>query len=132
MSKLPNCVDTNTMGGTQFFQVVTFEFGQAGDLPVAGDWNGDGIETPGVYRPDVKGGFFLLTDDFNSSPEITFAFGNLQQPVAGDWLGVGADNVGLFDSSVGFFLTTNFTADVALAPVFGQPGDLPVAGNWTP
>lgn len=115
-----------------FFQFISFSFGQAGDLPVAGDWNGDGIETPGVFHPDFKLGQFQLTDGFDSSVELSFGFGNVQQPVAGDWLGVGVDNVGLFDPTVGFFLSTTFTSDVAFAPAFGQPGDLPVAGNWTP
>lgn len=29
---------------------MTFHDGAAGDLPVPGDWNGDGIDTPGVVR----------------------------------------------------------------------------------
>jgi serine-aspartate repeat-containing protein C/D/E len=29
------------------------EFGQAGDLPVVADWNGDGIDEVGVYRQGV-------------------------------------------------------------------------------
>ena len=34
-------------------------FGQSGDQPLAGDWNGDGIDEPGVFRPST-GQFLLL------------------------------------------------------------------------
>src|SRR5690349_10109974 len=29
---------------------TTFTFGQAGDTPLIGDWDGDGVQTPGVWR----------------------------------------------------------------------------------
>ena len=44
--------NANTTGGAD----ITLTFGQAGDLPVAGDWNGDGIDDAGVFR----NGQFLL------------------------------------------------------------------------
>ena len=34
-------------GGT-----TTLTFGGEGDVPLAGDWDGDGVDTPGVYRPE--------------------------------------------------------------------------------
>jgi len=30
---------------------AVFALGGPGDLPVAGDWTGDGVDKPGVYRP---------------------------------------------------------------------------------
>jgi len=32
---------------------AVFSLGGPGDLPVAGDWNGDGTDEPGIYRPDA-------------------------------------------------------------------------------
>lgn len=29
---------------------VAFTYGRAGDLPIVGDWNGDGVDTLGVVR----------------------------------------------------------------------------------
>ena len=39
--------NANTEGEAE----ITFAFGAKGDLPVAGDWNGDGTTGVGVYRP---------------------------------------------------------------------------------
>ena len=30
--------------------VTSFYYGNPGDYPFMGDWNGDGVETPGLYR----------------------------------------------------------------------------------
>ena len=35
----------------------------ATDLPIAGDWNADGLTETGVYRPGV--GFYLKMDNSN-------------------------------------------------------------------
>ncbi|MCE7949327.1 MAG: hypothetical protein DYG88_18055, partial [Chloroflexi bacterium CFX4] len=46
--------NSNTTGPADF----SILFGNSSDLPVAGDWNGDGIATIGIYRPST-GEFFL-------------------------------------------------------------------------
>ena len=43
---------------------VSFTFGRAGDIPVMGDWNGDGTHTIGV----VRGNRWLLRDENTSGP----------------------------------------------------------------
>ena len=43
---------------TAGFPDLTFSFGQSGDLPVTGDWNGDGLTDVGVYRGNT---FFSLS-----------------------------------------------------------------------
>jgi hypothetical protein len=112
----------------------TINFGQAGDLPVVGDWNNDRVETPGVYRPST--GQFLLTNSTATAPpvEITVNFGIAEDlPVAGDWNGDGVDSVGVFRPSTGqFFLTDDNVAGATIdqAFFFGSTGDLPTAGDW--
>ena len=113
---------------------ITINFGVPGDLPVAGDWNGDGIDTPGVFR----NGQFLLTNGpntNNSSPPVNFtanfgAAGDL--PVAGDWNGDGIDSIGVFEPSFGVFLLSNSNTSGAIdfTFVFGAAEDLPLAGDW--
>ncbi len=107
----------------------TTELGQAGDLPVAGDWNDDGFDTVGVFRPSI--GQFFLTDIYVSI-QHAFAFGQPGDlPVAGDWNGDGIDTVGVFRPSTGQFILTD-TNGLSIDHVFnfGELGDLPVAGDW--
>ena len=64
------------------------------DLPIAGDWNGDGRDETGVYRPGT--GFFLKMDNsstWNSSTDVYLAWDNvaIDLPIAGDWNGDGRD-----------------------------------------
>jgi TolB protein len=111
---------------------ISVDFGTAGDLPVAGDWDGNGIDTPGVYRSSDA--TFLITNTFSSNVDAEFVFGGpADVPLAGDWVGSGKDGVGLFLTS---FLTMILAADVQSKPgiivPLGQPGDLPVGGSWLP
>ncbi|MEA2563643.1 MAG: hypothetical protein QOH06_5147 [Acidobacteriota bacterium] len=107
----------------------TVTLGQAGDLPVAGDWLGIG-DRPGIFRA----GIFTLKR-FNNDIlccNLTFAFGEPGDlPVAGDWNGDGIDTVGVFRPSTGQFILTD-TNGLSIDRVFnfGELGDLPVAGDW--
>jgi hypothetical protein len=64
----------------------------AGDLPVAGDWNGDGTLKTGVYRPGV--GFLLKMDApsantaWNSATDLALVWDNANGdlPVAGNFV----------------------------------------------
>jgi len=56
-------------------ELLKISFGLAGDLPVVGDWNGDGKSDIAIYRiVDGKGTFFL---DWNlgHDPEQLIPFG---------------------------------------------------------
>ncbi len=115
-------------------------FGTAGDLPFAGDWDGDGKDTIGVFRPSQ--GIFYTSNTVPvggaAAPVTTGGYfgtaGDL--PIIGDWDGDGKDTIGVFRPSQGIFYTSN-TVPVggAAAPVttggyFGTAGDLPVIGDW--
>ncbi|MBX3065178.1 MAG: right-handed parallel beta-helix repeat-containing protein [Anaerolineae bacterium] len=109
------------------------------DVPVVGDWNGDGIDTVGFYRrgrvsDNAGAGLFVLSDS-NSSPQAdhVFVLGNPSDtPLVGDWDGDGRDSVGVFRPTNGLIyiknnLTTGF-ADYTM--VLGNPGDVGIAGDW--
>jgi hypothetical protein len=77
-----------------------FFYGNPGDIPLIGDWNCDGVETPGMFRPGT--GFVYLT---NGNPadngvgvgEIFYYFGVPGDiPIAGDWDGDGCDSLGIY------------------------------------
>ena len=110
----------------------------AADLPVAGDWNGDGRDETGVYRPGV--GFYLKMDNgstWNPSTDSYLAWDNVAAdlPVAGDWNADGRDETGVYRPGVGFYLkmddgsTWNPSTDSYLA-WDNAAADLPVAGDW--
>ncbi|HEY0457869.1 MAG TPA: hypothetical protein VGC97_01885 [Pyrinomonadaceae bacterium] len=110
---------------------ITVTFGVAEDLPVAGDWNADGIDSVGVFRPSV--GQFFLTDDNVLTPNIdqVFNFGtNGDLPVAGDWNGDGIETVGVWRPSTTEFFLTNNNIKISNVFTFGAVTEKPVAGDW--
>ncbi len=71
-------------------------FGQAGDVPIVGDFNGDGVSDVGIYR----NGTWMI--DINGNRELdahdkVFAMGGADDlPVVGDWNGDGIDDPGIY------------------------------------
>src|SRR5215204_4674311 len=70
----------------------SFVFGTSTDRPVMGDWNGDGIDTPGV----VRGNSWYLSNTYNGTVDRSFTYGIAGDvPVVGDWNGDGIDTPGV-------------------------------------
>jgi hypothetical protein len=108
----------------------TFQFGTTGDIPVVGDWDGNGIIDSGVFRP-ASGTWFLDTSK-TGVVAYSFRFGKSGDiPVVGDWDGNGISDAGVFrpDSGTWYFDTTK-TGVVASSFHFGKSGDTPVVGDW--
>lgn len=130
--------NSNSTGGANY----TFAFGSgvngagsAGDRPVVGDWNGDGIDTIGVYRPS-NGAYYLRNTNSAGAPFAVFGFGNTEDlPIAGDWNEDGVDTIGVYRPSNGTFYmknANNGTPPVDYVIPFGNSGtdDQPVVGDW--
>ncbi|MFN8420956.1 MAG: DUF2341 domain-containing protein [Anaerolineae bacterium] len=109
------------------------------DVPVVGDWNGDGIDTVGFYRrgraSDGAGAGLFVLSDSNTTPRADYSFvlGNPSDtPMVGDWDGDGRDSVGVFRPSNGLiYLKNNMTTGFAdFTMVLGNPGDVGIAGDW--
>jgi hypothetical protein len=105
----------------------------SGDVSVVGDWNGDGIATPAVYRRSTA--TFYLADDFSGNAVAAFSFGtpgNTDDVVIGDWNGDGYDSIGLFRRSTAAWTLSNSNASgaVTFKFVYGNAGDVPVVGDW--
>lgn len=110
-----------------------FNFGLPTDIPIVGDWNGDGTMKAGLYRD----GLFIL--DVNGSGtwdagDVAFAYGVAgDTPIVGDWNGDGIDDVGIRHGAT-FALDSNGSRSWSLSDsvfVFGLEGDTPIAGDWT-
>jgi hypothetical protein len=76
-----------------------YVFGNPGDQPFVGDWNGDGVDTVGLWRESA--GLILLHDDHGEGVAHTaFHFGNPgDKPVVGDWNGDGRTTVAVYRPS---------------------------------
>jgi hypothetical protein len=113
-----------------------------GDLPVVGDWTGNGLSLLGLFRPST--GQWFLDRSGNRSwdgcrrDHCIESFGSAGDlPVSGDWDGTGKSNVGVWRPSTGqWFLDYNgnsvwdgCSVDVCVAG-FGVAGDIPVVGKW--
>jgi len=131
----------NDTGGGDFVSGV---FGLSGDIPISGDWDNDGFDDIGVYRPGTRK--FYLDANSNRTWDgalggdvITLPFGLTGDvPVIGDWNDDNFDDIGVFrPSSRKFYLDANGSrtwngalgGDI-ISAAFGRPGDQPVAGDW--
>jgi CSLREA domain-containing protein len=121
--------NSNTVGAPD----ITVAFGSSGDLPVTGDWNGDGIDTVGVYKPDT-GIVYLRNSNTAGAPDYGFVFGNPgDTPLAGKWdRTMSGDSVGVYRDSNGI-LYLRRSLDTGFSDYFmilGNPGDAGIAGDW--
>jgi FtsP/CotA-like multicopper oxidase with cupredoxin domain len=130
--------DRNNNGTLNATGDYTTVWGLASDVPVAGDWNGDGKTELGLYR---NGTWYLDLNGsggWNGAPtdKQVNGFGTATDiPVVGDWNGDGISDVGFFRPSTrNFYLDSNgngvWTTGVDRQTTFGVAGDKPVVGDW--
>ncbi|MEE9533314.1 MAG: hypothetical protein V3W06_02765, partial [Acidimicrobiia bacterium] len=111
-------------------RVVSFYFGNPEDLPLFGDWDCDGIDTVGVYRPRTGEVLLRNSNDFGFADE-QFHFGRRGDlPFAGDWDGDCYDTVGIFRRGHVFLTNTLETGPAEVDFWFGVRGDQPFAGDF--
>ncbi|HEV7395021.1 MAG TPA: carboxypeptidase regulatory-like domain-containing protein, partial [Pyrinomonadaceae bacterium] len=104
-------------------------YGDPGDYPLAGDWNGDGIDTVGIYRDGV---FYLRNSNTTGPADVPpIRFGDpTDQPVVGDWNGDGVDTIGIYRNGTFYLSNSNTQGALVFTVTFGNPGDVAIAGDW--
>jgi hypothetical protein len=101
-SKFPSQWFERASTSTRATAYKTFTFGIIADRPVVGDWNDDGIDTPGVARNDGTRLRWFLRDANSSGPSRSLLYGlAFDRPVVGDWNGDGRDGLGVVRSTSG-------------------------------
>jgi Tol biopolymer transport system component len=118
-------------------KVVSFFYGNPGDYPFMGDWDCDGIDTPGLYRQS-DGYVYLRNSNTQGNADLAFYFGNPGDiPIAGDFNGDGCDTVSIYRPSQSQVFIVNMlgSADTGLGAAdhdyyFGDPGDTPFVGDF--
>ncbi len=109
-----------------------FVFGNPGDKPFTGDFDGDGIDEVGLHRESTGLVYFRFTLT-QGIADREFIFGDPgDRFVAGDWTANGEATAGLFrPSTKQFFLRDSNTAGVAdIVFPYGRTPWLPVSGTF--
>ena len=118
-------------------EAKSFYFGNPGDLPIMGDWDCDGVETPGMYRQS-DGYVYLRNSNTQGIADVKFFFGNPGDvPIAGDFNGDGCGTVSIYRPSNQTFYIINALGKndgglgaAQFSYVFGNPGDKPFVGDF--
>jgi hypothetical protein len=116
---------------------TAFYFGNPGDTPFAGDWDCDGVDTPGLYRRS-DGYVYLRNSNTQGNADVSFFFGNPGDvPLPGDFNGDGCDSVSLFrpENDRFYVISRLGSADKGLGAAdidysFGDKGDIPFVGDF--
>jgi subtilisin family serine protease len=115
---------TNSIGGDPrwFFQSTP-----AGGIPVSGDWDGDGVDTPGIF----DAGIWRLSNGYDGRADYTVTYGGSGDvPVTGDWNADGRDTIGYRRTHFFYFSNGFFGATDTVTGLGNDTGDVPVVGDW--
>ena len=110
---------------------TSYRWGRKGDLPVVGDWDGDGTQTVGVVRPSAarNSNHFLLRNSNGSV--LDFWYGRHgDRLVVGDWDGNGTWTPAAVRAGVWSMRNSNSTGAAEETVTFGGAGDNYLAGDW--
>jgi hypothetical protein len=107
-----------------------------GGQTIVGDWDGDGYDDIGLFRP--LSGTFVLFVNGNVFKTITMLDGKAGGvPLVGNWNGLPGDEVGLFRPFAGKFVldfdgdgVSNDLDDHVGTMLDGKPFGKPLVGNW--
>ncbi|HET6699333.1 MAG TPA: peptidoglycan DD-metalloendopeptidase family protein [Nocardioidaceae bacterium] len=96
------------------------------DVPLAGDWDGDGDDEVAVFRRGSIASFRLREE----AAVTAVGFGRSSDtPVAGDWDGDGTTDVGVWRPGRRSFLLRQPDGST-LSVRLGRKADVPVTGDW--
>ncbi len=115
----------------------TFYFGNPNDVPFVGDWDCDGVDTPGLYRRS-DGFVYLRNANTAGIADVEFFFGDPGDlPLPGDFDGDGCDTVAIYRPAESRVYVHNALGadqgglgEADFAFTFGDPGDEPFTGDF--
>ncbi|MDD2942456.1 MAG: FG-GAP-like repeat-containing protein [bacterium] len=106
------------------------QWGEAGDFPVPGDYNGDGLDDLVVYRPGDGSWWISFSGEQTSAITFSLGEGGRDVPLAADFNGDGAVEPIIWRPEIGLWIVRYLdgTTDTF---TFGRSGDVPLAGDYT-
>jgi hypothetical protein len=111
----------------------SFLFGDPGDKPFVGDFDGDGIDEVGLHRESTGFVYYRNTLDTGIASNQFFFGDPGDRFITGDWGIVdGVDTPGLFrpGNTTFYFRHTNSQGNADSSFTGGQSGWLPIAGIY--
>lgn len=106
---------------------LVVRYGRPGDIPVIGDWNGNGVHTIGVVRGNR---WLLRSSNRAGSPTHDFTFGQPGDiPVVGDWNGNGQSGIGMVRGDRWILRNSLSSGSADYDFTFAGSGR-PVTGDW--
>ena len=109
---------------------ASFVYGNQNDVPLMGDWDGNGTQTQGVWRPST--GKFFLANTLGGVEDLSFIIAGSYTPVVGDWDGNKTTTVGTYSAGTWRLRNSN-VGDPTTEIVFnygGMSGEIPLTGDW--
>ena len=125
-SKLVRFNADGTFDGGQFSQLI---FGQNGDKPLIGDYDGDGKTDLAVYRSS-NGGWYILNSGTGTATIQQFGLSE-DKPVAADYDGDGKADIAVFRPSNGGWYLLRSTAGFT-GVQWGTTGDIALPNAFVP
>jgi hypothetical protein len=106
----------------------TMKWGQAGDLPVAGDYDGDSETDIGIFRPS-NGSFYIRKSTDGSLLARQWGV-NGDLPIQGDFDGDDRADFAVFRQSNNTFYVHMSNSGSLLGVQWGQAGDVPAVADY--
>lgn len=123
-------LDNRTDGGPVSNKVVYNFGGGPSDIPLVGDWNGDGKDGIAIFRAET--GEWYLNDALDNNPTVVVFGGFEDSPLVGDFNGDGISDLALFRFTTGqWFIDTDRNGTSEESFFYGGAiDDFPTVGDY--
>src|SRR5262249_44143425 len=108
----------------------TIAWGLSTDKPVPGDYDGDGLIDPAVYRPS-DGMWHVLKSTSNYTATIDVQWGlSTDTPVPGDYDGDGRTDFAVYRPSSGTWYIWRSSTNTSFSATWGSNADVPLSADF--